>query len=287
MTTSSPSSQNPSAGSCDKQHFDRFGLIAGSGRFPILCAQSAQKLGINVVAVAHKGQTDPELEKYVHKTHWIKVGQLGRIIDILHSEGIRDAAMLGGIVKAVMFNDVMPDLLAITLAARLRTLNDDILLRGVCEEIEKRGITIHSATIFLQELLASPGLQTRREPNKKQYKDIDLGWNLAKEIGRLDIGQTIVVKDQVVLAVEAIEGTDEAIRRAGKLGGGKGLVVVKVSKPQQDQRFDLPASGPLTIATMNEAGADVLAIEQGKTILIDKEQLIENANKSRIALVAR
>lgn len=286
MTISSPSSQNQNAGSCDKQ-FERFGLIAGGGRFPILCAQSARKMGIDVVAVAHKGQTDPELEQYVHKIHWIKVGQLGKIIEILESEKVKDAAMLGGITKAVMFYDVMPDLRAIALAARLRTLNDDVLLRGVCEEIEKRGITIHTSTIFLKELLAPAGTITKRTPNKKEQKDIDLGWNMAKEIGRLDIGQTIVVKDQVVLAVEAIEGTDEAIRRAGKLGGGKGLIVVKVSKPQQDQRFDLPAIGPLTIAAMNEAGAEVLAIEQGKTILLDKEQLIEDANKSRIAIVAR
>ena len=243
--------------------------------------------GVTVVAVAHKGQTDPELEKYVHKIHWIKVGQLGKIIDLLLSEGIKDAIMVGGITKAVMFSDAMPDLTAITLAARLRTLNDDVLLRGVCEVIEKRGITVHSSTIFLKELLAPSGLITRKKPAKKQYKDIDLGWSIAKEIGRLDIGQTIVVKDQVILAVEAIEGTDEAIQRAGKLGGGKGLVVVKVSKPQQDQRFDLPAVGPLTIAAMQEAGAEVLVIEQGKTILLDKEQLIQDANSARIAILAR
>ncbi len=242
---------------------------------------------MDIVAIAHKGQTDPELTKYVHKIHWIKVGQLGKIIDILRAEDIKDAAMLGGIAKTVMFSNVMPDLLAITLAARLRTLNDDVLLRGVCEEIEKKGITIHGSTVFLKELLAPPGCLTRRKPGSNETRDMDLGWKTAKEIGRLDIGQTIVVKDQVILAVEAIEGTDEAIRRAGKLGGGKGLVVIKVSKPQQDLRFDLPAVGPMTIATMREAGANVLVIEQGKTVLLDKEELIREANNAQIAIVAR
>jgi DUF1009 family protein len=195
--------------------------------------------------------------------------------------------MLGGIVKTVMFANVVPDLLAITLAARLRTLNDDVLLRGVCEEIEKKGIAVHSATIFLSELLAPPGNLTWREPTKKEARDIELGWRIAKEIGRLDIGQTIVVKDQVVLAVEAIEGTDDAIRRAGRLGGGKGLVVVKVCKPQQDLRFDLPAVGPKTIAAMRKAGASALVVEQGKTLLLEKEELVEAANKLKITIVAR
>ena len=267
--------------------FVRFGLIAGTGRFPLLFAQSAKNHGVEIIAVAHKGQTLPELESLVKKIYWIKVGQLGKLIKILKTEGIKDAAMVGGITKTIMFSDVVPDFQAISLVAKLRTLNDDVLLRAVAEAIEKEGITIHSSTIFLDELLSPPGCLTKKVPDKKEMRDIEFGWEIAKAIGKLDIGQTIVVKDQVVLAVEAIEGTDEAIRRAGTLGKRNGLVVIKVSKPQQDLRFDVPAIGPGTITTMREAGAKVLAVESERTLLIDKEELIRAANKAGIVIMAR
>lgn len=267
--------------------FSRFGLIAGTGRFPLLFAQSAKNHGVEIIAVAHKGQTLPELESLVKKIYWIKVGQLGKLIKILKTEGIKDAAMVGGIKKTIMFSDVVPDFQAISLVAKLRTLNDDVLLRAVAEAIEKEGITIHSSTIFLDELLSPPGCLTKKVPDKKEMRDIEFGWEIAKAIGKLDVGQTIVVKDQVVLAVEAIEGTDEAIRRAGNLGKRNGLVVIKVSKPQQDLRFDVPAIGPGTITTMQEAGAKVLAVESKKTLLIDKEELIRAANKAGIIIIAR
>jgi hypothetical protein len=267
--------------------FSRFGLIAGTGRFPLLFAQSANNHGVEIIAVAHKGQTLPELESLVKKIYWIKVGQLGKLIKILKTEGIKDAAMVGGITKTIMFSDVVPDFQAISLVAKLRTLNDDVLLRAVAKAIEKEGITIHSSTIFLDELLSPPGCLTKKVPDKKEMRDIEFGWEIAKAIGKLDIGQTIVVKDQVVLAVEAIEGTDEAIRRAGTLGKRNGLVVIKVSKPQQDLRFDVPAIGPGTITTMQEAGAKVLAVESERTLLIDKEELIRAANKAGIIIVAR
>jgi len=267
--------------------FSRFGLIAGTGRFPLLFAQSAKNHGVEIIAVAHKGQTLPELESLVKKIYWIKVGQLGKLIKILKTERIKDAAMVGGIKKTIMFSDVVPDFQAISLVAKLRTLNDDVLLRAVAEAIEKEGITIHSSTIFLDELLSPPGCLTKKVPDKKEMRDIEFGWEIAKAIGKLDVGQTIIVKDQVVLAVEAIEGTDEAIRRAGNLGKRNGLVVIKVSKPQQDLRFDVPAIGPGTITTMQEAGAKVLAVESEKTLLIDKEELIRAANKAGIIIVAR
>ena len=267
-------------------HFTRFGLIAGNGRFPLLFAQSATKKGVEVVAIAHEGQTLPELEQYVSKTYWIKVGQLGRLISILKSENLHHAAMVGGIAKTVMFSKVRPDWFALALMTKLRTLNDDALLRAVSEEIKKQGVTVHSSTLFLEELLSPGGCLTKRSPQKQELRDIEFGWQIAKDVGRLDIGQSIVVKNQVVLAVEAIEGTDEAIRRAGKLGKGKGLVVIKVSKPQQDLRFDVPAIGPQTIMTMKEAGAAVIAIEADKTLLIDKEELIEAANQAKISIIA-
>jgi hypothetical protein len=277
--------KNPKEASSDNP-ITRFGLIAGNGRFPLLFAQSARNKGIEVLAIAHKGQTLPELERYVNKIYWIKVGQLGKLIKILKAEKIKDAAMVGGITKTLMFSYVSPDFHAISILAKLKTMNDDVLLRSVSEEIEKQGIAIHSSTIFLTDLISPAGCLTKRTPNKKETKDIEFGWKIAKEIGRLDIGQSIVVKDQVVLAVEAIEGTDEAIRRAGKLGKRKGLIIIKVSKPKQDMRFDIPAIGPETIATMQAAGANVLAIEKGKTLLIDKEELIQAANKAKISIVA-
>jgi DUF1009 family protein len=279
------SSKAPKEVSSDSR-FPRFGLIAGNGRFPLLFAQSAQKKGVEVVAIAHKGQSLPDLEKHVHKIHWIKVGQLGRLIKILKTENIKDAALVGGISKTLMFSTVQPDLHALSLLAKIKTMKDDVLLRAIAGEIEKQGITIHSSTLFLTDLLSPPGCLTKRKPTKKENKDVAFGWEIAKEIGKLDIGQSIVVKEQVVLAVEAIEGTDEAIKRAGKLGKGRDLVVIKVSKPQQDMRFDLPAIGPGTITTMQESGGSVLAIETGKTLLIDKESLIKEANERGIAIVA-
>jgi UDP-2,3-diacylglucosamine hydrolase len=265
----------------------RFGLIAGTGRFPILFAEAARQHGVEVVAVAHRGQTLPELEHHVVTLHWIKVGQLGKLITLLKEEGITDAALVGGIKKTIMFSDIRPDLHALGLLARVKTMNDDVLLRAVAEEIEKQGITIHRSTLFLGELLSPAGCLTTRRPDKREAKDIDFGWIIAKEIGRLDVGQSIVVKDRTVLAVEAIEGTDEAILRAGRLGRGKGLVVIKVSKPQQDMRFDVPAVGPQTIRTMKEAGASLLALEAGKTLLLEKEVLLREANKAGISIVAR
>jgi len=279
------SSEAPKEVSSDNR-FSRFGLIAGNGRFPLLFAQSAREKGVEVVAIAHKGQSLPELERYVARIHWIKVGQLGRLIELLKAEDIKHAAMVGGVTKTLMFSNVTPDLRALSLLARIRTMKDDVLLRAVSEEIEKRGITIHPSTLFLADLLSPAGCLTKRKPNKKETQDIEFGWEIAKEIGKLDIGQSIVVKDQVVLAVEAIEGTDEAIKRAGKLGKGQGLVVIKVSKPQQDMRFDLPAVGPGTITTMQQAGGTVLALEAGKTLLIDKEESIHAANQAKIAVVA-
>jgi len=188
--------------------FSCFGLIAGNGRFPLLFARAAWKKGVKVLAIAHKGQTLPDLERYVSKIHWIKIGQLGKLIKILKAEKIKDAAMVGGITKSLMFSEVAPDFQAISLLAKLKTLNDDVLLRAISEKIEEEGIVIHSSTLFLSELLSPPGCLTKRKPNKKETNDIKFGWKVAKEIGRLDIGQSVVIKNKVILAVEAIEGNN-------------------------------------------------------------------------------
>jgi DUF1009 family protein len=263
----------------------KIGLIAGNGTFPIAFARAAKQKGMQVIAVAHEGETLPELAQWVDGIFWIKVGQLGKLISIFKEQGVKDALMAGGIKKTRLFGGGMPDLRAVTLLAKMMYKKDDSILRAVADELESEGITIRESTLYLDSILASPGVLTKRKPTKDEQKDIDFGWQLAKEVGKLDIGQTVVVKDQAVLAVEAIEGTDEAIRRGGLLCG-QGAVVVKVCKPQQDLRFDLPAIGTQTIQTMKQVKAACLAIEARKTIIIDQEIVVREADAAGITIVA-
>lgn len=261
------------------------GLIAGNGNFPIEFAKAAKAKGYAVVAVAHEGETLPELEQLADTVVWIKVGQLGKLIKAFKDRGVRDVLMAGGITKTRLFSGALPDLRGAALLARMVAKKDDSILRAVAEELESDGITVRESTLFLDNLLAPAGVLTRRKPSKDELKDIAYGWQLAKEIGRLDIGQTVVVKDLAVLAVEAIEGTDEAIRRGGRLCR-EGAVVVKICKPQQDLRFDLPATGLRTIETMREVKASCLAIEAGKTIMIERDAVLAAANAAGIAIAA-
>lgn len=260
------------------------GLIAGNGRFPIIFADNARKLGYSVSAVAHEGETEPELEQYVDRIHWIKIGQFNKLIKLLKGDGVRQAVMLGGIRKTHVFTTVRPDFRALALAARLIHLKDDDILRTVADEIEREGIKIRESTFGLQGILVEQGTLTTREPNKKEWEDIRYGWDVGKQIGALDIGQCVVVKDRVIVAVEAAEGTDGAIRRGGELAH-KGAVVVKRCKPQQDLRFDLPAVGPRTIDVMETVKASVLALEAGRGILLDRDETIAKANRARISIV--
>ncbi len=262
----------------------RIGLIAGNGRFPIIFADNARKLGYFVSAVAHEGETEPELEQHVDRIHWIKIGQFNKLIEMLKGDGVRQAVMLGGIKKTHVFTTVRPDFRALALAAKLIHLKDDDILRTVAEEIEREGIQIRESTFGLQGILVEEGTLTTREPNKKEWDDIRYGWEVGKQIGALDIGQCVVVKDRVIVAVEAVEGTDGAIRRGGELAR-EGAVVVKRCKPQQDLRFDLPAVGPRTIDVMETVKATVLALEAGRGILLDRDETIAKANRAGIAIV--
>ena len=264
---------------------DRIGLIAGNGTFPIAFARAAKEKGLQVIAVAHEGETLPELSQWVDGIFWIKVGQLGKLISIFKEQGVHDVLMAGGIKKTRLFQGGMPDLRAAALLAKMLYKKDDSILRAVAAELESEGITVRESTLYLDNILAPAGILTRRKPSKDERLDIEFGWQMAKEIGKLDIGQTVVVKDQAVLAVEAIEGTDEAIRRGGRLCG-KGAVVVKICKPQQDLRFDLPAIGMQTIQTMKEVKASCLAVEAGKTIIFDQKEIAVEADRSGIAIVA-
>jgi DUF1009 family protein len=263
----------------------KIGLIAGNGNFPLAFARAAKEKGLQVIAVAHEGETSPELKDWVDGIFWIKVGQLGKLIAIFKEQGVHDVLMAGGIKKTRLFKGGMPDMRGAALLARMLYKKDDSILRAVAEELESDGITVRESTLYLDNIVAAPGVLTKRKPSKDEKRDIEFGWQLAKEIGRLDVGQTVVVKDQAVLAVEAIEGTDEAIRRGGLLCG-QDAVVVKVCKPQQDLRFDLPAVGTLTIKTMEEVKASCLAVEAGKTIIIEREKVIFNAERAGISIVA-
>lgn len=262
----------------------RIGLIAGNGRFPIIFADNARKLGLHVTAVAHEGETDPELEGHVDRIYWIKIGQLNRLINAFKDGEVSEAVMLGGIKKTHVFTTVRPDFRTLALATRLALWKDDDILREFAAELEREGITIRESTFGLEGILVEEGTLTRRQPTKKEWDDIRYGWEVAREIGRLDIGQCVVVKDRVVVAVEAVEGTDGAITRGGELAKD-GAVVVKRCKPQQDLRFDLPAIGPRTIDVMSAVKAAVLAVEAGKTVMLDRDVVIEKAQTAGIALV--
>jgi len=263
---------------------ERIGLIAGNGRFPIIFAENATRLGYAVSAVAHIGETSPELERHVDRIHWIKIGQFNKLIDALKSDGIQQAVMLGGIRKTHVFTTVRPDFRALAVATRLRRLRDDDILREVAAELEREGIKIRESTFGLDGVLVEKGPLTRRVPTKKEWEDIRYGWEVVTEIGRLDIGQCLIVKDSVVVAVEAVEGTDETIRRGGALAGA-GAVVIKRSKPQQDRRFDLPAVGPATVEAMRSVKAAVLAVEVAASVLLDRDEMLQVADRAGIAIV--
>lgn len=270
------------------------GLLAGWGRFPIVFAEKARSLGIPVVCVGIRNEAAPELAGLVRSFHWAGVARLGRMIRCFQREGVRQAVMAGKIHKVVMHQPWrwlhnLPDgrMLRFWFSRLRRDNRDDSILLGVINEFASDGIQFASALDLCPELLVSAGKLTRRAPTVAEEKDIAFGWELAKEMGRLDVGQSVAVKERAVLAVEAIEGTDQAITRAGSLCRAGGFVVVKVAKPQQDMRFDVPTIGCSTIETLHQAGGRVLAIEAGKTIVIDQDQVVSLADRYGIAIVAR
>ena len=262
----------------------KLGLIAGNGKFPLIFAEQAMREGVSLVTVAHRGETPEEIEGAAGGVTWVHVGELGKIIRTFHQAGVKEAVMVGGINKVKLLSNFRPDLRGAAFLARVRSREDDRLLKGVAEELEKEGIRVLESTLFLSQIIAPEGVLTRCSPSRGQWEDIRLGFDTAKAIGRLGIGQCVVVKRRVVLAVEAAEGTDAAIRRGGELGK-EGFVTVKVSKPQQDLRFDVPAVGVETIRTLQEYKGAVLAVEAGKTILLEREQLIREADRCGIAVV--
>ena len=263
------------------------GLIVGNGNFPLLVAKQAQDEGFRVASCAIVGEADSSIEKISRRTIWVKLGELGKVIRFFKDEGVHEALMAGKVRKTSLFSGrIMPDFEMIKALAGIRDWKDDSLLRAIVNHLEKKGIQVVDSTTFLKPNLLKAGVLTKRKPTEKEWSDVEFGWQIAKELGRLDIGQTVVVKEKAVLALEAIEGTDEAIRRGGLLGK-EGAVVVKVAKPEQDMRFDVPAVGLSTLQAMKEAKASVLALEAEKTIILDKDQVIEFANQNKIAVVLK
>ena len=262
----------------------KIGIVAGGGQFPLLFTRAAQEQGRKVVVVAHEGETDSALEGVADHLFWVKLGQLGKIIKHFKQEGVTETVFLGTITKTRIFRDILPDLKGLSLWNKIDIRQDDAILRAIAGELEKEGIKVLESTLYLQHLLFPKGNLSKKKPSAEQVEDIRFGWQMARAVGGLDIGQCVVVRDRTVLAVEAIEGTDAAIKRGGALGREK-AVVVKVRKPDQDFRFDLPAIGVTTIESMREAKAKVLAVEAGQALLFDREAVVQAADRAGIIVV--
>lgn len=263
---------------------ESIGIIAGGGQFPLLFIEAAHAAGRRVVVVAHKGETDEKVSGAADAVCWVKLGQLGKVISFFKQEGVGETVFLGTITKTQIFRDVLPDFKGLSLWNKIDRKQDDAILRGIAGTLEKEGIKVLESTLYLRHLLFPVGVITRKKPNKNQRLDIEFGWQNARAIGKLDIGQCVVVRNCTVLAVEAIEGTDATILRGGTLAKEQ-AVVVKVKKPGQDFRFDLPATGLTTIRSLQQVHGAVLAVEAGQTLLFDKELMIEEANKAGIVIV--
>ncbi len=265
---------------------DKIGLIAGAGKFPFLFSHAAKQQGIFVVAFAFKKITDKRLKKYVDRIFWLDIGRLGELLEALKQNRIKKAVMAGKIPKAFLFNSHLEkDEESNSFLNKVSDKGDASLLTAVADKLKQQGVQLLDSTTFLSHLLPSKGTFTRREPSDLEWEDIHFGKELAKRMGDLDIGQTVLVKNKVVLAIEAIEGTDVAIKRGGKLGN-RGAVAVKMSRPVQDMRFDVPVVGPETVRTLIKAKFAVLAVEAKKSIIIDREEVVKLANRKGIAIVA-
>ncbi len=265
----------------------KIGLIAGNGKLPIAIAREAKSSGFEVHVCAIKGEALQDLEKIADSIEWVKLGQLGKLIHYFHAQDVRDAVMAGKITKTnIMKGDIIPDVEMVKMVAGIKDRKDDTLLGAVADYLGRKDIRILSSVKFLEDSLPKTGVLSKRKPKKSDEEEIDFAWQLAKQIAGFDIGQTVVTKNKAVLAVEAIEGTDEAILRGGELGGGS-VVVAKVAKPNQDMRFDVPTIGLQTLDAMVRAKVDILAIEAGKTILLEKDEFLKKADQYHMLVVAR
>lgn len=262
----------------------QYGLIAGNGQFPFLVVEGARKAGASIAVVAINEETDPRINEAAENVTWVSIGQLGKMISFFKAHGVTQVLMAGQVKHAQIFSKAMPDMRMVKLLWNLPRRNTDALIGGVAAEMAKEGIELIDSTHFIKDQLALEGVLTKRQPSDLERENIEYGLHIADEIARLDLGQTIVVRARACVAIEAMEGTDATIRRAGDLANGK-LTVVKVAKPDQDMRFDVPVVGIPTIEAMIEAGATCLAVTAGKTLIFDRQEMIGLANANKICIV--
>ena len=267
----------------------RYGLIAGNGKFPFLVVEGARRAGVRLAVAAIREETDPEIERAAAaadgRVVWVGIGQLGRMIRFFKREGVEKAIMAGQVKHVQIFSGALPDVRMLRMLLSLPRRNTDALIGGVAAELAREGIELIDSTHFLQDHLPREGVLTRRAPDERERGDIEYGLEVAREVARLDLGQTIVVRARACVAVEAMEGTDACIRRAGELARGR-LTVVKVAKPNQDMRFDVPVVGVPTVSVMVEAGATCLCLTAGKTLMFDREEMTRLAEQHRLTIVA-
>ena len=265
----------------------KYGLIAGNGRFPFLVLEGARTEGIELAVAAISEEADKNLASFASTIEFVSVGQLGKLIKFFKQAKVTHVMMAGQVKHVQIFKlNAIPDLRMAKMLARLKRRNTDALLGAVADELASEGITLIDSTTFLQPLLARVGILTKRTPDKNETADIEYGLQVANELARLDLGQTIVVKNQAVVALEAMEGTDATIRRAAELVRGRPLTVIKVAKPNQDMRFDVPVIGLNTIATMKECNVTAVSITADKTLIFDREHTLAAVNKIKLAIVA-
>jgi len=263
-----------------------WGLIAGNGRFPFLVLEGARSQGIEMAVLALKEEASPELEKEAKRLQWVSLGELSKAIEWMQRQGVKQAVMAGQVKHNKIFSAIRPDWKLAKLLLSLPRKNTDSLIGAVAKVFEEEGIQLVDSTMFLKPLLPEAGVLTKRAPNSDELRDIEYGFTAARQIAAMDIGQTVVISDQACVAVEAMEGTDETIERAGRYASGKALVVVKVSKPKQDMRFDVPVVGLPTVEIMKRAGETALAIDATRTLIFDRTQVVALADAAGIAIQA-
>jgi len=275
--SASPDSISPTAG---------WGLIAGNGKFPFLVLEAARNQGIDMAVLALREEASPELERVASRLHWVSIGELSRALDLLHQEGVTRAVMAGQVKHTKLFSSIQPDWKLAKLLASLPLRNTDSLIGAVASVLESEGIKLVDSTSFLKPLVPEAGVLTRRAPDEREAADMEYGREIARRIAALDLGQTVVVRERACVAIEAMEGTDETIERAARLAHGQPLVVVKVSKPRQDMRFDVPVIGLQTVEVMKRSSVTGLAIDAGRTLLLDRSRLIEAADAAGLSVQA-
>jgi DUF1009 family protein len=264
----------------------RWGLIAGNGQFPFLVLEGARSQGIEMAVIALREEASPELERVATRLHWVSLGELGKALELLHQEGVNKAVMAGQVKHNKLFSAIRPDWKLAKLLMSLPLKNTDSLIGAVARVLEAEGIELVDSTAFLKPLVPEPGVLTRRSPDAGEAADIAYGLRIARQIASLDLGQTVIVRERACVAIEAMEGTDEAIERAARITGQARLVVVKVSKPRQDMRFDVPVVGLSTVEVMKRTNATALAVDAHRTLLFDRARLLEAADAAGIAIQA-